>query len=417
MINSITLLGSSSGRNAGDAALIAGIIDSVDTASGKNIRWEIPTIRPSYIRENYRGVVQPISMLPWSCSLKMLGVPTYRSIARTDMSLIFDAILFDRALFNPLFNYLSTVSLLLPAAKRKGKLLGYFNVGVGPITTARGRKMLQALSEQMDFITVRDQDSLKILHECGVRNPNIMVTADAALNMPGSSEERVNSIMAEAGFAPEDEILAINLSKYIDTWAGAGSTPMGKERFVAIYSAALNAVLKKIQVPVLFVCTQVHDIPLTRAVMERVSAAPKKGIITNERYNHYDIKGVLSRVSLLCGMRLHATILASSSHTPVLGLPHQPKVVHYFRTINLEDRIITFKDFSENTFAEFLLKGWEQRDQIRAVLEQVVPINKLRALMAANLVAALDRGEDVGAAIRRLSSDIQTAPAAVSANL
>jgi polysaccharide pyruvyl transferase WcaK-like protein len=116
-------------------------------------------------------------------------------------------------------------------------------------------------------------------------------------------------------------------------------------------------------------------------------------------------------------MRLHATILASSSHTPVLGLPHQPKVVHYFRTINLEDRIITFKDFSEATFAEFLLKGWEQRDQIRSVLERIVPINKRRALMAANLVAALDRGEDVGAAIRRVSSEIQEQPGAMTANL
>ncbi len=45
MINSITLLGSSSGRNAGDAALIAGIIDSVDAACGKEVLWEIPTIK------------------------------------------------------------------------------------------------------------------------------------------------------------------------------------------------------------------------------------------------------------------------------------------------------------------------------------------------------------------------------------
>ena len=78
MINSITLLGSSSGRNAGDAALIAGIIDSVDAACGKQITWEIPTIKPSYIRDNYRGITKPISMLPWAGSVKMFGIPTYR---------------------------------------------------------------------------------------------------------------------------------------------------------------------------------------------------------------------------------------------------------------------------------------------------------------------------------------------------
>ena len=404
MINSITLLGSSSGRNAGDAALIAGIIDSVDAAVGRKVIWEIPTIKPSYIRDNYRGITRPISMLPWAGSVKMLGIPTYRSIHRTDMSLIFDAILFDRALYNPLFNYLSTVSLLLPAAKRKGKLLGYFNVGVGPITTPAGSKMLQKLSDEMDFITVRDQDSYRILQEIGVKNPNILVTADAALNMAGSSEERVDEILGSIGFNRSEQILAINLSKYIDTWAGAGTTPMGKERFAKTYAAALDRALEKIQAPVLFVCTQVHDVPLTKMVMELVAKAPKKGIITNERYNHYDIKGVLGAVSLLCGMRLHATILASASLTPVLGLPHQPKVIHYFRTIDLEDRIITFKDFTEESFGEFIVKGWEQRAKIRATLERKVPQNKQRALRAAELVAALDRGEAVDTAIRGLSS-------------
>jgi polysaccharide pyruvyl transferase WcaK-like protein len=404
VINSITLLGSSSGRNAGDAALIAGIIDSVDAAVGRKVIWEIPTIKPSYIRDNYRGITRPISMLPWAGSVKMLGIPTYRSIHRTDMSLIFDAILFDRALYNPLFNYLSTVSLLLPAAKRKGKLLGYFNVGVGPITTPAGSKMLQKLSDEMDFITVRDQDSYRILQEIGVKNPNILVTADAALNMAGSSEERVDEILGSIGFNRSEQILAINLSKYIDTWAGAGTTPMGKERFAKTYAAALDRALEKIQAPVLFVCTQVHDVPLTKMVMELVAKAPKKGIITNERYNHYDIKGVLGAVSLLCGMRLHATILASASLTPVLGLPHQPKVIHYFRTIDLEDRIITFKDFTEESFGEFIVKGWEQRAKIRATLERKVPQNKQRALRAAELVAALDRGEAVDTAIRGLSS-------------
>ena len=404
MINSITLLGSSSGRNAGDAALIAGIIDSVDAAVGRKILWEIPTIKPSYIRENYRGTTKPISMLPWAGSIKMLGIPTYRSIHRTEMSLIFDAILFDRALYNPLFNYLSTVSLLLPAAKRKGKLLGYFNVGVGPVNTPAGCRMLQQLSDQMDFITVRDQDSYRILREIGVRNPNVLVTADAALNMEGCAEARVDEILSSVGLSRRDQILAINLSKYIDTWAGAGTSPLGRERFVRMYAAALDRALAKIQVPVLFVCTQVHDVPLTKAVMDLVTKAPKKGLVTNERYNHYDIKGVLGSVALLCGMRLHATILASASHTPVLGLPHQPKVIHYFRTIDLEDRIITFKDFSEESFAAFLIKGWEERAEIRSTLERKVPEKKRQALRAAELVAALDRGEAVDSAIRGLSS-------------
>lgn len=53
MFKTVTLLGSSSGRNAGDAALIAAIMDELDRTCGRRLRYDIPTGRPRYIRENY----------------------------------------------------------------------------------------------------------------------------------------------------------------------------------------------------------------------------------------------------------------------------------------------------------------------------------------------------------------------------
>ncbi len=233
----------------------------------------------------------------------MFGIPTYRSVQRTDMSLIFDAILFDRSLYNPLFNYLSTVRCCFRLQRRRGNYSATLMSASARSQLPPGGTMLRKLTDEMDFITVRDQDSYKILMDIGVKNPRILVTADAALTMAPASDARTEEILQSAGFSSNEEILAINVSKYIDTWAGAGTQPMGKEKFVELYSAALNKALKKIQAPVLFICTQVHDIPLTQAIMDRTTAAPKKGMITNVLYNHYDIKGVLGKVSLLaaCG--------------------------------------------------------------------------------------------------------------------
>ena len=52
MLRPATLLGSSSGRNAGDAALISGLMDSVDGECCEPLLYEIPTIRPRYVRDN-----------------------------------------------------------------------------------------------------------------------------------------------------------------------------------------------------------------------------------------------------------------------------------------------------------------------------------------------------------------------------
>ena len=404
MIDSVTLLGSSSGRNAGDAALISGIMEAVDAALARRVRYEIPTIKPSFVRSSYPNLVVPISMLPWSLSLKMLGVPTWRSICRTDLTLVFDAILFDRALYNPLFNFLSTLNLMFPAARRRGRLLGFYNVGAGPVTTPRGKEMLRRISDIADFITVRDEDSLAILRDIGVTNPRLIVTADAALNVTPSAPERVEAILRRVGIEPGEDVLAVNISKYIDTWAGGGHEPLGWDRFVEMYAGALQQVAAELKVPVLFIGTQHHDVPITEAIRSRL-AGVRTALVTNIEYSHYDVQGVLGRVSLLFGMRLHATILASSQLTPILALPHQPKVTHYFKTVGLEDRVLPFDRFSKASMVEHLLTGWQERGAIRAALEQHVPINKRRARKAADLIAALDRGENLDQTLIRLAAE------------
>ncbi len=394
MINSITLLGSSSGRNAGDAALISGIMDSIDSATGKRVLYEIPTIKPQFITKNYENRVLPVSMLPWHGSLKMLGLPTYRSLMRSDLMLVFDAILFDRDLYNPLFNFLSTLYLLLPLAKKRGKMLGCFNVGAGPVNTKTGQRMLKDICNIMDFITVRDEDSLKILRDIGVSNPRVLVTADAALNVKASSPEKVRLLIQEAGLDPDKEILAINISKYLDSWVSPEHKPMGKSSFLPVFVEAIESVARELDVQLLFVCTQHHDVPLTKEVMQAVSFG-SKGLIANTHCSHYDIKGVLGKVSLLFGMRLHATILATAGLTPTVALPHQPKVNHYFRTLGLERYVMDFNNFSVEAIKEAIITGWKERTEIRNRLEERIPEQQRKARIAADLVAALDRGGNI----------------------
>ena len=407
MINSVTLLGSSSGRNAGDAALISGIMDSVDKLCERRLRYDIPTVRPSYVRTNYPNDVRPVGMMPWDLSLKMFGLPTYNSVMNTDLSLIFDAILFDRSLYNPLFNYLSTVYLMLPRAKKRGKLMGFYNVGTGPVKTAAGKKMLRELSELMDFITVRDQDSYDLLRDIGVQNPRMIVCADAALNVTPASESRVSQIMNQVGIKDDEQILSINVNRYLDSWANLDRAPSTREKFVQIYSQALSKVMKEIGGTLMFVCTQHHDVEISNEVMQAVNYSGKKVLISNVNYNHYDIQGVFSRAQLMFGMRLHSIILASSVLTPVIGIEYQPKVTHYLKTAGLKDYTMSFNDFSVEALSAHILSGWEKRIQIRTILEGSIPRLQREANRAAEIVAALSRGEDLDRVFAGFSSSTE----------
>ena len=407
MIERITLLGSSSGRNAGDAALIAAIMDSIDETLGRRVVYEIPTIRPSYIRDHYDNETVPVGMMPWHASVKMLGLPTYRSIMRTDLTLIFDAILFDRSLHNPLFNFMWTLNLMLPRAKRKGKRIGCFNVGTGPVNTAAGKRILKDLAELMDFITLRDIASEQILADLEVENPRRVVTADAAVRLKPCSETRVREIYATLGLDPDRPILGVNVNRYIDTWADdGGRESMGKEAFAAVYAGALDRLAKELDVPVLFVNTQHHDVEIAEAVVARMAKHTPTRVCNNVDHDHCEIKGVLSKVDLLFGMRLHANILASSAMSPIVGLNYQPKVKFYFELLGLDEFTMSFDNFDEDGVYTHIKKGWERREEIRERLRRRIPRLQAHAHAAAEFVKAIDEDRPLDDALARVKAAV-----------
>ena len=404
-LKSVTIIGSSSGRNAGDAALLSGIMDSVDAAVGRRLLYEIPTYRPDFIHSSYENRVRGVSMLPWDGTIGMLGLPTYRSVQRTDLTLIYDAMLFDRKLWNPLTNYMPAARLYLPLAKKKGALTGLFNAGTGPVNTAAGCKMLREIADTADFLTLRDSEGLDLLRDIGVQNPNAIITADAALNVAPAPKERIDQIMQQLGLGTAPDILAINVNTYLNTWTGSGDKPMTAEEFSATLAAALDEVRKQTGVPFLFVATQHHDLEITTQVMSKLRERGLTALCSNKTYSHYEIRGVFERVSMLFGMRLHANILCSAGKTPISGLMFQKKVTNYYKLLGLSDRLLSFDQFETGALSRHILRCWQERDLARAKLEDRIPKLQREALRAAELVALLDQGMSPEEAVVRIRAE------------
>ena len=220
-------------------------------------------------------------MLPWDGTVGMLGLPIYNSVKRTDLTLIYDAMLFDRKLWNPLTNYMPAARLFLPIAKKKGSLTGLFNAGTGPVTTASGCKMLKEIGDTVDFLTLRDNEGLDLLRDIGVKNPNAIVTADAALNVSPSSKERIERIMKQLGLAGSSEILAINVNTYLNTWTESGNKPLTQDEFSTVMAAALDIVRKELNIPFLFIATQHHDLEITTQVMSKLKLQGVTALCSN----------------------------------------------------------------------------------------------------------------------------------------
>ncbi|MFH1584360.1 MAG: polysaccharide pyruvyl transferase family protein [Actinomycetota bacterium] len=386
---SITLLGSSSGRNAGDAALLNSIMSDLKELD-PDLRFEIPTINPSFITKSFSKYdAKPISMLPWHFSIKMLGFPTFLSVARTDMIIIFDAILFDRALYNPLFNFLSTLYFLIPFAKRKGKKIVYYNVGVGPITTTIGKKMLKKISEMTDLITVRDSQSIQILKSLKIPESKIFLTADAALNNTPCTKGRTKKILSLEKIRRDRPFLGFNINAYVDTWVETGREPINIDIFLIDIASVLDKVIEDLNVNVIFFATQHMDIPIISRVINLIRNKERVNLITNKRYSSQEIMGLLGEIELFIGMRLHSLILASAMFTPILGLVYQDKVRNYLKELNLEKQRLEFSNFSTENLFNIIKKSWYKREEIKEHLLKTIEELKKKARVTPKMVIDL----------------------------
>jgi polysaccharide pyruvyl transferase WcaK-like protein len=399
-LRSIGIYGSSSGRNAGDAALISGIMEGVDKALGRRLLYGIPTYRPDYIWFEYQNKTRPASMLPWHGSFGMFGFPTWRSFARCDLNLIYDNMLFDRKLWNQLFNYMPAVWYYFTKRRRPGQLLGMYNVGVGPVTTPRGRMMLGEIAHACDLISVRDEDSKNLLVELGIQPEQILLTADAALTVEPCSLERVSEILRESNLELGSEMLAVNVNSYLGSWSGSKRGGTNASFFVKSYGEALTRLAEETKARLVFVTTQHSDIKITEEVRKAVKTSQPTYLLTNKMYNHSEMKGVLGAMSFLFAMRLHANILATSMLTPAVALSFQKKVSSYYSELGLPQNILSFDDFSSDSLYEHAKKGWEQRHEIRRHLERRIPELQRKSLVTAEVIALIDKQAGVEEALQ-----------------
>ena len=77
------------------------------------------------------------------------------------------------------------LALMMMALIFRKPVMVYAN-GIGPINKKMNRILTRVILNRVDYITLRDEDSKAFLHQLGVTNENIIVTADPVFTLEGS---------------------------------------------------------------------------------------------------------------------------------------------------------------------------------------------------------------------------------------
>ena len=249
------------------------------------------------------------------------------------------------------------------------KIMLYAN-GIGPINSAANSKRVKKVIDNVNLITLREEDSFKLLKTMGVKKPDIIVTADPVLTTMPAAKTAIDGIFQKEGIPLESKFIGVNIRKW--------KLSKDIETQLAI---SLGYIYEKYKLLPIFIPMYQSDTEVMVKTAEKMSIPYK---ILSKTYTPEELIGIMGRMDLVIAMRLHTLIYSSITATPMIGLIYDPKIKGYLDYIgqnaagsveNISSEIINMrtdeimKDYSDNkNTLENTMKAMKEKAKNNAAL-------------------------------------------------
>ena len=336
--------------NAGDEAILSALVDG--------IRTELPTssicvysARPQETRNIYQVDAYRFFGINLKSIIKGIlrktridYIKSVVSFFRSDLIIIGGGgLFFDNPETNRwIFGYIN----LIYRAKRFGKKVALMGISVGPLYHKGSEEAIKEAFALVDIISVRDNTSRDTLIRCGVATDRIHVIPDLVFTLKSASDERITDILIRESFPIK------NRRNIVLTPCCYNTTQQG---WLQQYIIFCERAVKELDCNLWLIPMQRNDNHDDLTAIESIYSglsenAKSRTHILHGIYNAKEIQGIISKADFALAERLHGSIMAINTNTPVLSIAYMPKVVGVLELANLSDRIIVNADFLSGAF-------------------------------------------------------------------
>jgi polysaccharide pyruvyl transferase CsaB len=353
--------------NAGDEAILAGLVESFRTA-GTNVELTVLSGDPEATESEHGVRAVPRGL-----------TNAYRWARRSDLlvsgggGLLQDT----TSLRSPLY-YLGEMRL----ARAAGTPVACLGHGIGPLNRSLARLLTRRVLSRVDTITVRDHASRQALQKLGVTR-DIEVTADLAFLLPEPSREESDAAWCKGGL-PQDDCpkAAIALRE----------PPQGEQPdFGARLAEALSEACQHLGLRPLFL--PMHRGRDERLAAECARALPEGARIVTQQMRARELLALVGQCDLMIAMRLHAIIFAAICGVPPVAISYDPKVEALMQQLDLQPATAT-DQFDPSALSSAIHETWRRRAEISGSLRPRA--ERLRQAAARNIQLALALVADDG---------------------
>ena len=204
------------------------------------------------------------------------------------------------------------------------------------------RKYIKMLLEKLDVILFREGKSMKYFLEDLHAKANVLLSADTAFLLEGSSFNSVLNKLSKQNVPFQKPAVAVCLRT--DYFAIYRQEYVENEVTLLFRSIAtlLDNIIDKFSV--FFVPMTGGDYFVSKWVYNLLRNKKKAHIIDTKNMDCTEVKTLLSQMDFLITMRIHAAILAGSSNVPSISIlsHHDFKSVGIMEDMNLSDYSLNF---------------------------------------------------------------------------
>jgi polysaccharide pyruvyl transferase CsaB len=252
--------------------------------------------------------------------------------------------------------------------------------GIGPIRQQINKKLMRWILNKVDLITVRDNFSKELLENLGVVKPSIYVNSDPSFLL---NKKDVNCILnnyphiQELMNSDNRPIIGVSVRKY-----------KGNRSDLKIMFAQLaDYLIEKYKVKIVFLPFKFDDD--VQVSEEILSLMKNQADILKIKLEPEELISILSKFSLMIGVRLHSIIFSSMANLPFIAFKYDPKVKNFVAELGLSELLLELDNVSLEKIQEKIEYIRENKDRIKEILSEKVKDSKEKALINNDLVFKL----------------------------
>lgn len=271
-------------------------------------------------------------------------------------------------------------------AKRYGKKVMIYGPSFGPfkktglsLKQRRNCAIIRYILNTVDMITVRDGQSYEYLNVLGLKNKNIFLTSDSAVQNPIDLTGR-EALCAKLGIDTSAKML-IGITPIELSWHLLWSKQNGLDEHIAQSAAqTLDYCIEKYDAQIVFfpqlygspVRKYSTDLPVIYRVIHHMKHRTSVCIV-DPFWGTVEQQKIMSLITVFLGFRHHSAVLCAKMKIPCICISYEHKAISFMEDIGLKQYALPLEQLNSDSLCAMIDDMIDKRDQIRIHLEKVSP--------------------------------------------